>query len=650
MKSIRIAHRLALGFAVLLILFCANGLFSLSRMNDLARLTRDLYDHPMTVSNAVLEVEKNVLKIHRAMKDIALTKDAGDLDAYQAIIAACEKEAAANFAVIQERFLGDPSMYEEAMAAFDDWKPIRDEVIRLKRAGKEDEAAAITRGKGAAQVTLVERKMAALSDFAHEKAAAFLESAEASRRHTMILTLVLLAGALCFGVLLAVWITRSIKRPVARLERAAQEVVAGRLDTHIAVEREDELGHLARTFNLMIERLKAAMDEVRHQSEATEAAARQAAAEARREVQAQQVYLEAQVNEMLDKMNRFASGDLTVALEAARDDEIGRLFEGFNQAVSNVRNMLQKVHTSTANVSASSQQIRNSTESLAHGVRARSMQAADIAAAAEEMNLTIAETASVAAETATAAARSREHAQKGAAVVTRTQDMIRRMAETSTVSMEAVEKLGEAGREIGNVVSFIAEITEQTNLLALNAAIEAARAGEHGRGFAVVADEVRKLAERTTDATGRIDDMIKTIQGEVDRVVRLTRSGQEEMTQGLELANQAGEALKEIVEQTAQVGVYIDQIASASDQQAATSAEIARIIEAVSSASQSSAEGIEQIAAVAEAMNELMAEMQRQVAQFHIEAEGGASFRERDRETRERASRPSAFRSASRAA
>ena len=466
----------------------------------------------------------------------------------------------------------------------------------------------------------------------------------------MVLTLILLAGALGFGVLLSVWITRSIRRPVARLERAAQEVVAGRLDTHIAVEREDELGQLARTFNLMIERLKAAMDEVRHQSEATEAAAREAAAEARREVQAQQVYLEAQVNEMLDKMNRFASGDLTVVLEAARDDEIGRLFEGFNQAVSNVRSMLRKVHTSTADVSASSQQIRNSTESLAHGVRAQSMQAADIAAAAEEMNLTIAETASVAAETATAAARSREHAQKGEAVVTRTQDMIRRMAETSTVSMEAVEKLGEAGREIGNVVSFIAEITEQTNLLALNAAIEAARAGEQGRGFAVVADEVRKLAERTTDATGRIDDMIKTIQGEVDRVVRLTRSGQEEMVQGLELANQAGEALKEIVEQTAQVGVYIDQIASASDQQAATSAEIARIIEAVSSASQSSAEGIEQIAAVAEAMNELMAEMQRQVAQFHLEAKGDASSRERDREARERAPRSSAFRSASRVA
>ena len=650
MKSIRIAHRLALGFAVLLLLFCANGLFSLSRMNGLARLTRDLYDHPMTVSNAVLEVEKNVLKIHRAMKDIALTKDAGDLDAYQEIIAACEKEAGANFAVIKERFLGDPSMYEEAMAAFHDWKPIRDEVIRLKRAGKEDEAAAITRGKGAAQVTLVERKMAALSDFAHEKAAAFLESAEASRRHTMVLTLVLLAGALGFGVLLAVWITRSIKRPVARLERAAQEVVDGRLDTHIAVEREDELGHLARTFNLMIERLKAAMDEVRRQSEATEAAARQAAAEARREVQAQQVYLEAQVNEMLDKMNRFASGDLTVALEAARDDEIGRLFEGFNQAVSNVRSMLRKVHASTADVSDSSQQIRNSTESLAHGVRAQSMQAADIAAAAEEMNNMIAETASVAAETATAAARSREHAQKGEAVVTRTQDMIRRMAETSTVSMEAVEKLGEAGREIGNVVSFIAEITEQTNLLALNAAIEAARAGEQGRGFAVVADEVRKLAERTTDATGRIDDMIKTMQAEVDRVVRLTRSGQEEMMQGLKLANQAGEALKEIVEQAAQVGVYIDQIASASDQQAATSEEIARIIEAVSSALQSSAESVEEIAGVAGAMNTLMEALRQQVTRFRLEAEEGASSREGDREARERAPRSSAFRSASRAA
>jgi methyl-accepting chemotaxis protein len=159
-----------------------------------------------------------------------------------------------------------------------------------------------------------------------------------------------------------------------------------------------------------------------------------------------------------------------------------------------------------------------------------------------------------------------------------------------------IRKLGEATQEIGEIASVIDDISDQTNLLALNAAIEAARAGEHGRGFAVVADEVRKLAERTTGATKQIADMIKDIQKQTKEAVIAMEQGNKEVVSGIELTDKAGDALNRIQSSSQEVSDLITQIAAASEEQSATTEEISKNVVGISQATAESARQIEQVA------------------------------------------------------
>src|SRR5690625_4787514 len=200
-------------------------------------------------------------------------------------------------------------------------------------------------------------------------------------------------------------------------------------------------------------------------------------------------------------------------------------------------------------------------------------------------------------------------AREGGAVVEQTVSKIRQIAEVVRMSTETVTRLGDSSEQIGAIVSVINDIADQTNLLALNAAIEAARAGEQGRGFAVVADEVRKLAERTSDATKEIATMIKTIQTETQAAVRAMDQGNTEVAAGIELADRAGESLQRVVEGSRNTVDMITMIAAASEEQSATSEQISRSVEMISSVSGQSAEGVTQIARTADDLSRLTVEL-----------------------------------------
>jgi methyl-accepting chemotaxis protein len=217
------------------------------------------------------------------------------------------------------------------------------------------------------------------------------------------------------------------------------------------------------------------------------------------------------------------------------------------------------------------------------------------------------------------AAENGQTAEEGGRVVEQTVGKIRQIAEVVGQSAKTVERLGVSSQQIGEIVSVIDDIAEQTNLLALNAAIEAARAGDQGRGFAVVADEVRKLAERTTSATKEISGMVKAIQTETAEAVRSMQHGNEEMRAGIVLADQAGEALEQIVGQTQNTVDLISQIASASEEQSVTSEEIARSVEAISTVSAESARGVTDISRSSDALNQLMDSLGGFVTQFRTE-------------------------------
>jgi PAS domain S-box-containing protein len=336
----------------------------------------------------------------------------------------------------------------------------------------------------------------------------------------------------------------------------------------------------------------------------------------------QQKYLERSADTLLHEMEKFAEGDLTVSVKKERDDEIGKLFDGFNKAVQNIGRLIGELTEAVQATASASNQISASAEEMAAGAQEQSAQASEVATAVEQMTSTIIETtknANVAAENAKKAG---DTANMGGQVVYKTVEGMNRISEVVGKAAQTVQALGKSSDQIGEIVQVINDIADQTNLLALNAAIEAARAGEQGRGFAVVADEVRKLAERTTKATKEIATMIKQIQKDTIEAVTSIQEGEKEVDMGKEMAVRSGESLKEIVNATNKVVDMINAVASASEEQSSAAEQISKSIESINNVTHESATGIQQIARASEDLNRLTENLQALIEKFKISEHG----------------------------
>jgi methyl-accepting chemotaxis protein len=329
-------------------------------------------------------------------------------------------------------------------------------------------------------------------------------------------------------------------------------------------------------------------------------------------------YMGEQASKMLVVMEKFAEGDLTVSLPIEKDDDIGKLFAGFNKSVQNIGNLMVNVADVVEAVASASSQISSSSEEMAAGAQEQSSQTTEVAGAIEEMTKTILETTKNSSIAADAAKNAGSIAKEGGNDVSETIQGMNRIAAVVKKSAETVQELGKSSDQIGEIIQVIDDIADQTNLLALNAAIEAARAGEQGRGFAVVADEVRKLAERTTKATKEIASMIKQIQKDTVGAVQSMTEGTKEVERGKLLADKAGESLSQIIKGASDVVDVITQVAAASEEQSSTSEEISKSIEAINNVTRESTSGVQQVASAAEDLNRLTVKLQQLVASFKI--------------------------------
>jgi methyl-accepting chemotaxis protein len=313
-----------------------------------------------------------------------------------------------------------------------------------------------------------------------------------------------------------------------------------------------------------------------------------------------------------------ANGDLTARMEGEYKNNYKIFQSQINNVVDSLEKVVSHVTDSVAATVSASNQISASSEEMASGAQEQSAQSVEIASAVEEMTKTILETSQNASDAAEAAKKSGDFAKEGGHVVKETIEGMVRIADVVNKSAETVQALGKSSDQIGEIIQVIDDIADQTNLLALNAAIEAARAGEQGRGFAVVADEVRKLAERTTKATKEIAQMIKQIQKDTGEAVESMQRGTTEVENGKILTDRAGNALREIIANADEVVNIITQVASASHEQSAAAEQISKNIEAISSVTQQSAAGTQQIARAAEDLNQLTNGLQEAVGHFKI--------------------------------
>jgi methyl-accepting chemotaxis protein len=330
------------------------------------------------------------------------------------------------------------------------------------------------------------------------------------------------------------------------------------------------------------------------------------------------------VQELSSQAELVARGDLTVEIIQRSQDEIGQLATAFRTMVESLRATIGQVSEASAAVASASSQISSSTEQMAAGAQEQTSQAGEVASAVEEMTKTILENSKNASTTAETAKQAKHAAEQGGKVVEETVVGMKRIAEVVKKSAGTVQELGKSSDQIGEIISVIDDIADQTNLLALNAAIEAARAGEQGRGFAVVADEVRKLAERTTKATKEIAGMIKKIQEDTRGAVSSMEEGTRQVDEGIQLADKAGAALREIVEISQKVTDMVTQIAAASEEQSSASEQISKNVEAISAVTQETAQGTQQIARAAEDLNRLTENLQQLVSKFKLSSDGSS--------------------------
>ncbi|HYF01753.1 MAG TPA: methyl-accepting chemotaxis protein [Patescibacteria group bacterium] len=433
---------------------------------------------------------------------------------------------------------------------------------------------------------------------ATQKANAHRADASNARTASNSFLILLSVSGIGLGLLISggIIISRLISEPVILLSEAAAKVGNGNYNAVVNIAQQDELGRLSLAFNAMTEKIRMAQEESQDQQE----------------------YLQRNFARLHNQMQRFAKGDLTVYAEAERDDVVGDLLKGFNASVANLRAMLLKLSEAAATSAGAATQIRKAAAEIATGAKDQSQQTIDAAAAVEEMVHTILSNAQSAGHAAKVAAENRAVAQSGGKIMDQTTHMIREISAVVQDSAKKIEQLGNSSNEIGAIVSVIDDIADQTNLLALNAAIEAARAGEHGRGFAVVADEVRKLAERTTIATKQIAVMIKGIQRETSDVVVSMNKGSSAVSSGIELTDKADDILKHILQSSQEVFNNVTQIAVASEEQSATSEQIARSVSLISDVATQSAVGIEQIARSANELSYMTDNINDLIAQFKI--------------------------------
>ena len=325
---------------------------------------------------------------------------------------------------------------------------------------------------------------------------------------------------------------------------------------------------------------------------------------------------------LADVLGQLAEGDLSVDVPQDSDDEdLARVWARLDETVHSLRTLIGRITEATRELSATSTQLSSTADDMSAGAEEQSTQLDDVAAAMEEMSRTIGENAETVDRTSKRAEAARAAAQENGDIIYRAIEKMEQVGEVVEHSAETINQLGASSEAIGEIVATIDDIADQTNLLALNAAIEAARAGEHGDGFAVVAEEVQSLAERTAEATERIEQMITSVQRETEQAVAAMDDGTEEARQGIELANEAGAALDEMIEDIQAVAGDIDDIAAATEQQSATSERVSQNIKEISTVTSQTARDVTEIAQSAADLSDLSGRLVATTDQFVLEGE-----------------------------
>ncbi len=326
----------------------------------------------------------------------------------------------------------------------------------------------------------------------------------------------------------------------------------------------------------------------------------------------------AAINAIAESSQRLADGDLTATVQLSARDEMSAVAESFNSMSDSFRKMVSQVLTSSAQVATAAEELSAITQSTTEGISRQQLETDQVATAINEMSATVQEVAGSAQGASQASHEASAEAHGGERVVNNTIEQINALAEGIRSSAVSIRQLEQDSESIGTVVDVIRGIADQTNLLALNAAIEAARAGEQGRGFAVVADEVRNLASKTQSSTQEIQGMIEKLQGAARIAAEEMNRSSEQAELGVTAAAEAGASLQRITAAVNTISDMNTQIASAAEEQSAVAEEINSSIVNISQISDENTNGAGQTSSASQELANLANALQQMMTRFKV--------------------------------
>ena len=324
------------------------------------------------------------------------------------------------------------------------------------------------------------------------------------------------------------------------------------------------------------------------------------------------------IQALKDTLVKVAEGDLTASVAVKRKDEFGEMGQSLGDTTTHLQQIVDGVKRAADKAASSSVNLSLQLEQVITRGAAMNERVMHVAAAMEEISVANSEVASSAGGAGEAVRRNEEYARQGDANMGKNRAAMEKVVATANNSVRIVSNLNDSIQKIGQITTVIKEIAEQTNLLALNAAIEAARAGEQGRGFAVVADEVRKLAERTSTSTSEISGVVESIRAETEAAVASMGEVEHEIQEVSNFNSLTGDALKQIVEAANQVTGLVSRIADSTKEQTSASENVARNMEEISALTEEDSVSIRQVGQAADDVAHLANELQQLVGQFRV--------------------------------